>query len=325
MTQARKTLIRSEITPYYHCISRCVRRAHLCGKDKFTGQDFSHRRAWIKKRLAKLSNVFAIDICAYAIMSNHLHLVLKLSPKQSQKWCYAEIARRWGKLFRVPDIIKNFLNQELSEREERLAVNILEKWRGRLSSISWLMKCVNEPLARMANKEDGVTGRFWEGRFKSQALLDESSVLACMVYVDLNPIRAGLAKSLNTSDFSSIQQRLREKARKVNVKPVGGSVKLLVIDDRTFGLSLDSYVELVQWTGRGIRDKSQSYIAGTMSKTLRELGVEPKMWLPTMLRFEKYFLGFVGKSSSLSCYKKQTKKDVLRGGKRCQEFFLESA
>ena len=93
--------------------------------------------------------------------------------------------------------------------------NQISLWRGRLSDISWFMRCLNETVARRANKEDDCKGRFWEWRFKSQALLDEKALVTCMAYVDLNPIRLGISESLDSSDFTSIQERLVNHAKKV--------------------------------------------------------------------------------------------------------------
>jgi hypothetical protein len=84
MTRARKTLVSLESIPFYHCISRCVRRAWLCGKDPYTGQSFEHRRQWVLDRLRQLSDILAIDICAYAILSNHYHVVLHVDSEKAK-------------------------------------------------------------------------------------------------------------------------------------------------------------------------------------------------------------------------------------------------
>jgi hypothetical protein len=83
------------------------------------------------------------------------------------------------------------------------------RWAIKKLTYSFIIKNWNEPIARMANREDHCTGRFWEVRFKSQALLDARALLACMAYVDLNPIRAAMAKTPEQSDFTSIQKRIQ--------------------------------------------------------------------------------------------------------------------
>jgi len=102
MTQPRKALVSLDTTPYYHVASRCVRRAFLCGKDPYSGRDYEHRRQWVVDRIRLLSSLFAIDICAYAVMSNHYHLVVKLCPEQLDELSDDDILDRWCALFKGP-------------------------------------------------------------------------------------------------------------------------------------------------------------------------------------------------------------------------------
>jgi len=201
VAQPRYTQIDIDATPYYHCISRCVRRAFLCGRDRLTGQCFDHRKGWVVEKLAELTDVFAVQICAYAVLSNHFHLVLRVDATRARGWSDTEVVERYGKLF--PGAAALWHELPPSVAADRVCL-----WRARLHDVSWFMRCLNESIARRANVEDDCKGRFWEGRFRSQALLDTAGLLTCMSYVDLNPIRANLAASLEESDFTSIQQRL---------------------------------------------------------------------------------------------------------------------
>ncbi len=194
MTLPRSRQICLEAAPYYHCISRCVRRAFLCGDDPVTGQSFEHRRALIEERLFKLADVFCIEIAAYFIMHNHYHLGLYVNQARALELTDQEVCERWHGLFRGNVFSQRFVKGEsLNKAESTLLSGFVRLWRKRLYSISWFMKCLNESIARQANKEDNCTGKSWEGRFTSQALLDEAALMACMAYIDLNPIRADIA------------------------------------------------------------------------------------------------------------------------------------
>jgi REP element-mobilizing transposase RayT len=212
MTRPRKELISISDTPYYHIISRCVRRAFLCGFDHTSQQDYEHRRHWIENRMRLLSSLFGIDICAYAVMSNHYHIVLKLDPSHIEELSAQAVITRWTTLFKGPLLIQRQQQGALLSPAEQHTVNdIVGVWRQRLSDIGWFMKCLNEPIAREANKEDNCTGHFWESRYKSQALLSEEALLSCMAYVDLNPVRAKMAETPKTSEYTSIKERVTPK------------------------------------------------------------------------------------------------------------------
>ncbi|MEJ2610134.1 MAG: hypothetical protein P8179_08605 [Candidatus Thiodiazotropha sp.] len=204
MPKPRKTPISLDATPYYHCVSRCVRHAFLCGKDKFTGKSFEHRREWIQKRLIELADIFAIDLVGYAVMSNHVHTLLYIDKKTAESWKPQEVVKRWHQLFNGSLLSHRFIDEEPLSPAEYEAVNkLITRWRAQLMDISWFMRCLNEPIAREANKEDGCTGRFWEGRYKSQALLDEKAIMTCLAYIDLNPIWVGVAERPQKSEFTS--------------------------------------------------------------------------------------------------------------------------
>ena len=315
MTRARKSIIDLAATPYYHVISRCVRRAYLCGEDEVSGKNFEYRRQWIEDRIKFLASVFAIDICAFAIMQNHYHIVLKVQTHQTKEWSDLEVIERWRNLYNADSVLVDlFLNDDATGAQICEAKNIINGWRTNLSSISWFMKNTNQYIACMANKEDGSTGHFWQSRFKSQALLDEAALLSCMAYVDLNPIRAGIATNLDDSDFTSIQERIKTLAdaqeqlnkdkRQGDVHPLPYQPAALLDfgcqpDKEGIHFALSDYLELVYWTGRRIRDDKKGFIDSSAPKLFTQLKMDEEDWLDMTQSFERKFAYFAAKPELL--------------------------
>ncbi len=331
MPRARKTLVSIDATPYYHCVSRCVRRAFLCGEDKTSGQSFEHRRQWIEDRLIEIAAVFAVDICAYAVMSNHYHVVLHIDKGLAEGWSELEVVTRWHRLFKGHELSQRYLLDEesLGQAEMNVLRKDIEKWRQRLSGISWFMRCVNEPIAREANREDNATGRFWEGRFTSQALLDEKALVACLAYVDLNPIRAQMAKTPERSGHTSIKKRIKQ-AQQTNVPgrvdqqpeslmPFAGNPRLDMPEGLPF--RLQDYIELVDWTGRILRDDKRGHIKSTIPPILARLELETKNWLYLTQHFESPFKHLVGTAFHIRQACVELGKSWAHGVRQCEELF----
>lgn len=305
MTRPREQLISLSDTPYYHVVSRCVRRTFLCGFDRQSGKNYEHRRQWIEERIRLLSSIFAIDLCAYAVMSNHYHLVVRISPEEASGWSNDEVLNRWTSVFKGPLLVQRYLaGKKMHEAELRAVHRTVEVFRERLTSLSWFMKCLNESIAKEANREDDCTGHFWESRFKSQALLTEQALLSCMAYVDLNPVRAAMAETPETSDHTSIKERVApafDLATAVKsqteqqflyrfplaLKPLsrfeGGE---RADSGRGILFSLQDYLELVDQTGRVLRRGKRGVIAETQSPILQRLGLDFDDWLTEATEFE---------------------------------------
>jgi REP element-mobilizing transposase RayT len=310
-----------------------VRRAFLCGTDRYSGQNFDHRREWMIERLAQLTNVFAIDLCAYALMSNHYHVVLRIDTQTLDALTDHEVALRWSMLFDGHLLVQRYLAGVLTSEAEKIAASeIVQEYRARLGDISWFMRCLNEYVARKANEEDGCKGRFWEGRFKSQALLDEKAVLACMAYVDLNPVRAGMAATPESSDYTSVQQRTVELVRSTHhtsVKistattssaknasaknaPEKSNPTLLpfvsesnieaVWQDTLCDVRLLDYLELVDWTGRALRPDKRHSIDHAVPSILERLQISPNDWLKHMKPRPNRLLQAIGPIKALGDY-----------------------
>ncbi len=314
MTNPRRLTVFDDRPGLYHCVTRCVRQAFLCETATACSLcDGESRQAWVERRILELAESFAVGIYAWAAMSNHCHIVLLLDPLKPDDWSDEEVAQRWCRINQypgrpVPAETRTRRERALLENPERLL-----EIRGRLGSLSWFMRFVNEGVARRANAEDGCKGHFWDGRFKSQNLLDDRAALAAMVYVDLNPVRAGIAEQLDQCNFTSIQWRLHElrsqpETATTQLTPLSGVASSIIPV-----INVQSYVELVERTGLEQRsDKSGSLKPSPPGPT----GANPtdvEWWLLATAGMESHFAGFVGMPDALAETARRIGRRWLRG------------
>lgn len=317
MTTARAAQIDYSATRYYHLMNRCVRRSYLCGTDSQTGKDYSHRKQWLVDRMKYLAGIFSVHICAYAVMSNHYHIVLYVNTDLAQSWSPNEILLRWTRLF-GPSMGKHINKLDLISAEKKV-----EELRIRLSSLSWYMRCLNEPIARRANREDEVDGRFWQGRFKSQALLDEGAVLSAMAYVDLNPIRANQAETPETSEFTSIYERIQSMKEKIS------SELMPFIEDETqetpnIDFKFEDYLALVDTTGRIFREDKPGRILENYEPILDRLNLKSCGWLKMVKHLQKGFYCTVGHQSTFSRFARIYRVRSPFGKKMAEECYKKA-
>lgn len=301
MPKARKRQVSLDDTRYYHCISRCVRRSFLCGRDQYSGKSYEHRRQWVEDRLLSLAKVFAIEVAAYAVMSNHTHLVLYVNVEVAMGWDDAEVVSRWHQLFSGNSLTKRFADEEQRDSMEPWELELVkvqaDLYRTRLMDISWFMRTLNEYIARKANKEDECTGRFWEGRFRSQALLDEQALLACMAYVDLNPVRSGMAKKPEDSKHTSIRRRI-QSAKSGKQPVILKSFTLSGGKEDALSCHLNDYLDLVDMTAR-VMVEGKGHMEECTPPLLQRLNVEVDCWLELTQGFEYQFSHYAGRVGSL--------------------------
>ena len=313
MTYPRSQIVADGEPGFYHVVSRCVRRAFLCGRDKQSGQCFEHRRQWIEARILELAECFAVSIHAYAVMSNHYHIVIHVDPGAAARLSDEEVASRWltafpGALKRSNDpTLRGQFSSAIISNPDRLS-----ELRQRLGSLSWFMKALNEPIARRANREDDCKGKFWESRFKCQALLEPHAVLSCMTYVDLNPARAAMCDTLAASDHTSIQRRLQEESSSLAkldlnresitppLKPVAG-----LDADALLDMSQDAYVQLVQWTGEQLRWDKRGCLKplgkqnSSAPADIWQVSQHPDQWLRQVRGTESIYFRAIGSAEAL--------------------------
>ena len=282
MTVARRQHICLTETCYYHCMTRCVRRAFLCGVDALSGKSYQHRREWVERQLLTQSRAFCVDVAGYAIMSNHFHVVVKVNLDLAASLSAEAVLSRWQQLYRLSPLMVRFkAGDVLTDAEKRRVDTEIARMREILISISRFMGHLNGYIARKANVEDDCRGHFWEGRFVSQALLDETALLQCMVYVELNPVRAGLSHNPLKSEHTSIKRRLA--GNNSGLIPFKPDKPGAVTDHHNhLPFHFDDYLQLLVWSARVIREDKQETIPEDAPPLLDRLGITPDRWQSAM-------------------------------------------
>jgi len=317
----------------YHCTTRCVRRAFLAGFDSHTGRDFSHRKQWIEDRLQFLASIFSVEVTTFSVMSNHYHVTLRIRPDIAATWSDREVASRWltlcPKRYRSKKKAKEPIEEQI--RNLALCTERIAELRKRLGSLSWFMRFINEYIARAANGEDKVKGRFWESRFKCQVLLDYAAIAGGMVYIDLNPIRAGIAQTPEDSDFTGIQQRIRIWKQKTSSRnrESSSSSWLCPISSESdrqgiLPMSEEEYFMLVDKSGRLLHSNKRGAIDADLAPILERIGAKPERWSETISCFEDKFRLAAGLLDNLRKFADQLGKRWLAGLSASSNVFVTS-
>ena len=351
MASPRYTQISLEQTPWYHVVSRCVRRAYLCGVDHISGESYEHRRDWLAQRIKQLAAIFTIDIAAYSIMHNHYHIVVRVDNERVAGLSTLEVIQRWSQLYSGPLIIRRYLSdqrEQMSQGELLQVDKLADSYRQRLCDLSWFMKNLNEFIARKANAEENVRGHFWESRYKCQALLDEPALLAAMAYVDLNPIRAAIAETPEQSEYTSVKQRVDAidkppamptnpaDAEKMSHErcsqqdPLPPPAALLPFDPTesfltSIPFAFSDYLELVDIVGRALQPDKRGTIPETTPAILKRLGINLACFIDHSDQFLKRFGNNVGSSAKLIDLAAARKVRYLRGVAQSRALFAADA
>ncbi|AVP96499.1 transposase [Ahniella affigens] len=255
------------------------------------------------------AEVYSVAIYGYAVMINHVHVVLKIDADAAADWSDEELARRWCQAF--PG------SAEPESQTSRIAniaaaPELVAKYRDRLRDLSWFMKSLAEPIARQANKEDGCTGRFWEGRFKAQSLVDERALSAAMVYADLNPIRAKMTTDLPGSNHTSAQRRILQIKTQAPLaeQPLG-----VVAGIKQEGLSLSnqSYLTLANFTGRHWHQGKPGRTSDGVRLILEALKIAPEQWDQQLRGFDERRVTALGALDRLIQFATETGRRWLIG------------
>lgn len=304
-----------------HICARVVRKCFLFGVDPFTGVNHDHRKVWIEDQLKLLAANFGIDLLTFAILSNHFHLILRSRPDVVETWDDSEVARRW--LMLCPKRKKDDRSPEEPNEFELNTIrndpNKLATIRKRLSDVSWWMRLLCQNIGTRANQEDKQVGKFFQGRYRAVRILDEETLLACAAYVDLNPIRAAIAETLESSDYTSVQRRIQSLQQSrlstpSDSKALGSFLSPLTIDEKKdsvgacsnqtrercsdkgfLSISTMDYLELLDASARMVRPEKKGYTPSDVPPIMERLRLDQDCWRLQIQDFGRLFANVAGK------------------------------
>ena len=311
MTTSRSSQVSLSTTPWYHCTTRCVRQAFLCGKDVVSGKNCDHRRQWIEDRLVYLSTIFCIDIAAFAVMSNHYHVVFRVDTVGANELTDDQVIGRMGQLYRPNLGTKRYCENLSLSKEEQLAFQKqLKHWRSLLTDLSRFMAEVNQFIARKANIEADRKGRFWEARFHSQAILDTAALLRTLVYVDLNPIRAKQSTSVLQSKHTSILRRLSTdnhglmpfKKKVAAASPLTSADFSADWNSTVLPISSADYQRLLDWTARYVKTAEMPATDGATEPLVLVLGYSGCQWMRSQVARTTWHQRAIGLADNIVNY-----------------------
>ena len=303
MTVARMNLVDLDVTRYYHCVSRCARGAFLCG------EGLERRGQWIEDRIKLLAENFAVSVCGFTVLRNKFHVLVRVDPGVVDTWSDEDAVKRWLAVYPPtksdasdPKVMQQLVKETVTDKAT------VTMYRERLQDLSWFMKALKEPLSRMANKEDGCKGAFWEGRYKTIAILDEEALLATCAFVDLSQVAAETAATPEASPYTSVRLRVQHakskgKLQEIKAAADGSAVAsrteqghwLCPLEDRSRnkaakrgksgaaregmldGFSLGNYLVLIDYTNRLCRD-GKARVSPKVAGVLERLGISAELW-----------------------------------------------